>query len=144
MARPEIEALVNFSERSARQSLLMQLAPLTGEYDVSVKPVKPTRSGRQNRYYFSVCCRLYAQYETDQGNDMNKDGAHEFFKDEFGLRHIRLNRRTGKRKAYLVSTTNYTVEDFSTYLDHIIRFLSGLDIYVPDPSEYGIEVSHAY
>src|SRR5689334_15574778 len=80
MPRPEIEMVLNFSERTARQMLSVRTTTLEGEYSVKLKPVKPTRSGRQNNFFHGPLCDVWIQHNADQGVLVTTHQTKELYK----------------------------------------------------------------
>lgn len=141
MARPEIDDLMNFSERSAKQSLAMQIGTFTGEYHVTIKPVKPSRTGRQNRFLFGVVYRLFREFMREQGESVTTEEAHEFFKVRFGLRRQMHDPATGELVELIRSSTTYDPGEMGTYIDLVSAFLDELGVVVPPPGDYGVSTA---
>lgn len=145
MERPDFEALVNFSERSSRPNLLSQTASFVGEYDVTFTPVRPARSGRQNRYFHGPICGAWTKYNREQGVLVTTHQAKELFKVvACGEVDRSVDPATGELLAETFrSTANYTVSEMSGFIERCIVWLAERRIYVPPTELYGFSLEHA-
>lgn len=135
MARESIKLPLNLSVLDNKRRLVSQIGILDGWYDVSLMPRRPTRSLRQNAWYFSCIAAALAQYLSDQDYDVTTtDQAHELLKARF-LKVAVTNKRTGEVLQNRVrSTTELTTEEFSDYCERCRTWLADFfGIIVPDP-----------
>ncbi len=107
-----------------------QLARLEGRrVKVSVGRVQPGRSLSQNSYRWAV---VYGTLSEWSGHE--PDELHEFCKGKF-LSSEQKRLPNGEVMVHPPSTKGLTVEEFSKYVDEVVRWASLQGVYVPDASE---------
>lgn len=118
-----------------RQRLQRQIGSLEGSYRIEISPTRPTRSVKQNAFYWGVIIASLWEWLRDQDWTIGSDeAAHEMLKARFLATTI-INKRTGEVIGRRVrSTTELTTEEFSDYVERCRMFLSEwCNIVVPDP-----------
>lgn len=111
-----------------------------GNYTITVKKSRNTRSDRQNRYLWGVVYPNLLKGFTDAGWDeiTNEEQVHEICKAKF-LTTEAVNKHTGEIMSFPLSTTKMDTIQFATYVDQIISFaLEYLGIAIPQP-EYELQ-----
>lgn len=111
-----------------------------GDYTITVKKSRNTRSDRQNRYLWGVVYPHLLQGFTDAGWDeiTNEEQIHEICKAKF-LTTEAVNKQTGEIMNYPLSTAKMDTIQFATYVDQIIAFaLEYLNTVIPQP-EYELQ-----
>lgn len=141
MARPTIDIDVNMSDATSKNALRAALSPLQGIYDVSIRPVRVTRSTAANRYCWGVIVKLYAQYLTAvDGETVDKEEAFLDLKRRF-LKRVIVNKETGEVTAVTVKRSSLlSPEEFGDFIEHSIQHLAECGIDVPEPSMYGVQL----
>lgn len=98
---------------------------------IEVTEYKDTRSLEQNAYLFGVVYSTILQHSDLQGWDL--DDLHTFMKGEFfGWETITAFGR--KRMKPIKRSSRLTVQQFSDYLEFVIRKAAEMGIVVPDPT----------
>jgi hypothetical protein len=96
-----------------------------GPYRIEVKPYKPSRSDRQNRYYWGVVVRLLADhcgYTDDEMHD--------------ALKWMFLRVSSGNKPDTVRSTKRLTTQEFEVYIETIKRWAAqDMGVYIPDPQK---------
>ena len=92
-------------------SLKRFLNGIKGNVWINIETSPKVRSAQQNKYYRLVLRQL----SNETGYDL--DEMHDVIKTRFGVK----------------STANLNQEEFSEFLDLIIRFAAGLGIIIEDP-----------
>ena len=111
-----------------------------GDYTITVKKSRNTRSDRQNRYLWGVVYPHLLQGFIDAGWDeiTNEEQIHEICKAKF-LTIETVNKHTGEIVNYPLSTSKMDTLQFATYVDQIADFaLENLNIVIPQP-EYELQ-----
>lgn len=103
--------------------------------DVYLSITKGKRSILQNNYYHGVVVKILAQELGHAPTEM-----HDILRLEF----LKIGERKIGDKTFIIarSTTELTTSEFNEYVDQI-RLWSNrdLNIYIPEPNEYGLEDS---
>ena len=94
-------------------SLRRYLNGIKGNVWIDIESSPKVRSNKQNRYYRLILRQL----SKETGYDL--DEMHDIVKTKFGVR----------------STTELKKEEFTEFLDLIIRFAAGLGIIIKDPRQ---------
>lgn len=90
------------------------------------------RSHPQNRYYWGVVIAEIRIRLRELGNEFDAETVHEFLKAKFNGEKIEIP-GTGEQIEIGQTTTDMTVEDFSEYLERVIRFANEtLEIIIPE------------
>ncbi len=133
MPRLTVDTDVDMSEPLSKQQLQRAVATLAGPYEVVLKPINPKRSNQANRFYWRVVCQTLAEWFTQQGQPMCKEQAHVMLAEEFnGVPFV--NPKTGELIRMLPgSTSALGVEQFSTYLENCMAWMSVHGIELPPP-----------
>ena len=111
---------------------------LRGFKDCQVEIVikkKNRRSLPQNRYYWGVVVKEIQLRMIDLGNEVDEETVHEFLKDKFNKVDVI---GPGGEVIDMMggSTTEMNKDDFSCYVDKIIRWAAAvLEIVIPLPNE---------
>lgn len=111
------------------------LAGLSTEkaWSVEIKPHKPTRSGEQNRYLWSIYGFILDAGGEDLGG-WTKDDLHEFFlMEHFGHEVKRIFGR--KRLVPLRRSSKLNKQEFTDFIETIARFMAERGVYVPTPQD---------
>lgn len=140
MSRPCIDEYVNLSDAQTKRSLMNSIGPLTGLYDVSLKPRRPTRSAQQNRYLWGVVYKTFQKFLEAQGEHLTSEEVHRLCGAKF-LRRSIVNHDSGEVIGETItSTTSLSTVEFGEYLDKVIAWLGEqFGIVVPSPDIYTTE-----
>lgn len=126
--------IVNLDDPTKRSRVCSRINQLRGLYRIRVTKYKPKRSDRQNRYYWSIFVKSFADFLRDQGEAVTDNDAHEYLKHKFLRKTITAG---GERQDITRSTTDLTTAEFNTYLDQCAAWLTDMfGIVLPAPGEY--------
>ena len=90
---------------------------------VTVSDVEYTRTLEQNSFMWRAAYQPIAeQIGEATGRLLKKDDIHEFMKDKFAPRVIRVNPVTGETKSYPKSTTKFNRAEMSDYLEQVFAW----------------------
>ncbi len=107
-----------------------RLARLEGRrVRVSVGRVQSGRSLSQNKYLWAVVYGTLSEWSGHEPEEL-----HEFCKDKF-LPSEEKRLPNGEVMVRPPSTKSLTVEEFSKYVDEVVRWASQQGVYVPEASE---------
>lgn len=135
MARPKIIFPIYSMTPDNRMRLQRQIGTLEGSYRVELAPTKPTRSTRQNAWYWGCIVSAFWEFCRDQDYTIGcEDESHEFLKARFLATSV-VNRQTGEVIGRRVrSTTELTTEEMADYCEKCRAFLAEwCNVVVPDP-----------
>ena len=107
-----------------------------GKYLVTFKDIRK-RSIPQNSYYWAVVVPMIQKGLYEQGWDeiRTAEDAHKFIKS-YHCRFDYINKQTGEFITVEGTTTEYTVPEFSEYLERVCKWSAEwLGIYIPSPNE---------
>ena len=93
--------------------------------EVSIGREQKTRSGKQNRYYWSVCVHIISEF-----TGYNKLETHELMKSLF----LKEYKRIGNQETPIIkSTTELTTIEFEEYIEQVKQWAAtDLNIVIPD------------
>ena len=134
----KISIIDDFSNSRIKSRAIAQVGALQGTWRMELCRYRPRRSDRQNRYYWPCFVAPFAEYLKEQGNEFDdfEYAAHEILKAAF-LKVQTFDKRTGKRRVFVQSTTKLNTAEFNEYLDKCAAMLaSECGIIVPEPSVY--------
>lgn len=134
MARSKIHSYTDMSDATAKRQLIAQIAPLVGEYEVTIEPRRNLRSLQQNKWYWACICSAFGAFLREQDYNINdNEGAHELMKARFLA--VTVRNKEGKVIGRRVrSTTELTTEEFSDYCERCRAWLADMfGIIVEDP-----------
>jgi len=107
-----------------------RLARLEGRrVQLSVGRVQSGRSLSQNKYLWAVVYGTLSEWSGHEPEEL-----HEFCKDKF-LPSEQKQLPNGEVMVRPPSTKTLTVEEFSKYVDEVVRWAAEQRVYVPDASE---------
>jgi len=107
-----------------------RLARLEGRrVRVSVGRVQSGRSLSQNKYLWAVVYGTLSEWSGHEPEEL-----HEFCKDKF-LPSEQKQLPNGEVMVQAPSTKSLTVEEFSKYVDAVVRWAAEQRVYVPEASE---------
>lgn len=141
--RRRIQAPCNFDDTRTRQTMMVAIGGLRGQYDVLIKPVDPRRSDPQNRYFHGVVVQSLYEFLNDPGHGDGRGGySFEQCKELLVARVLGMvdviNPATGEvvhqvRRA----TSTLNKSEFAEFIDACIQYLQEtFDISVPSPALY--------
>jgi hypothetical protein len=132
----KLEGKFDFDDAGVRSRVLSALGRRRGWQEIEAKDYKPSRTTRQNRYYWSCFCELLADHMSRDGKGWTREMAHETFRTMY-LQVSDMDEQTGRILTRPRSTTELTTSEFNEYLDKIAAMLAGeLGLIVPEPAEY--------
>lgn len=102
---------------------------------VTVKEQKKTRSGQQNRYYWSVVVGAVTEMFRDAGNYVDAEDVHDFLKLRVGKLSQVFVSPDGEVLKSLGSTTKLSTQEFEVYLEKIRAWAAGFGVMIPLPHE---------
>jgi hypothetical protein len=137
--RKHREKLRNLSDRATKDRLLSVIDGLEGPHWVSIRRARPTRTTKQNAYYWAGHVEPFRDWLTEtQGERFTDEQAHEVLASAFlpkvKVRDPATGMVIGEARR---STTRLTTEQFAEYMENIARFLAKFcDIAVETPQQY--------
>ncbi len=112
------------------QGYLVELSRLEGQrIELTIRKERNIRTMNQHRYYFGVVLKVFGDY---CGYDPEE--LHEACKHEFLRAYVTIGEKAYRSAR---STTTLTTEEFSEYLDKVIRLAAEQGCYIPQPGEAG-------
>ena len=116
-------------ENNGNLALIIQT--LNGkEVEVDIKERKISRTYSQNAYYWAVIIpALCWAIKENWGEILDKEEAHNYFKNEFLVREI-TDKQTAEIKQITKSTTKLSKEEFISYVNKCKDYLLNFDIVV--------------
>lgn len=106
-----------------------------GDYYLEVKEKKKKRSVSQNKYMWAVVNQMVWRRLIELGHDVDLEETHDFLKATFNYKEI-INENTGEVFKIPKGTSELSTEEFSEYIERVIRFgAEVLDIQIPLPNE---------
>lgn len=135
MARPDIHRDVDLSNSTAKRELMSEVGRFGGLYAVTIKPIRPTRSSQQNRYFHGVICRAFREFMASQGQHFTHEQVYQFLRDRFIPRAPVLDITTGEVIDYMpASTAALDVPAFAEFLTAVLEWMEDtFGIIVPEP-----------
>lgn len=139
------DAYVCFENLAQKRQLWEYLKSLNGTNRVRITSArKGKRSGQQNRYYWGVIIKAFADYLYEDGTADSKleaaEIAHEYLKRRFNSMAVSMiNKETGEEKIerLVKSTTKLSTKEFCDYVDRCRNWLKEtLGITTMDPGQY--------
>jgi len=95
-----------------------------GKYWIEIKENRPSRSHRQNRYYWGTVLKILSDEIGYTPEEMHQIMAAEFLSYE----------KYGRR--FVQSTTQLNTKEFEEYMENIRRFASvEMSVWIPEPGE---------
>jgi hypothetical protein len=138
MARPTINARIDFGSLPLKRKFMMTAGVLEGMYDVRLKPVRDTRSIRANAFYWAAVVTPFFELLSSQEPSVTQpEQAHiELKRQVLGTRAGRV----GKAMVRIMPTTHdMDTAAFADYVErarHWLREQVGIETL--DPKEYGV------
>jgi len=130
MARPDLDADLNFDDPATKRRFIQFVAPLRGHYKVSVTPEDPRRGNQQNRYFHGVICKALRDYlnAPEHGDGVrrlyNLDQCKSMIVTKVMGEIPVIDPATGEEVGTIrPSTAGLTVEQFSALIDGGIEWL---------------------
>ena len=106
-----------------------------GDYVMEIKEKKKKRSNSQNSYLWAVVNQMVCRRLIDLGHDVSIEETHDFLKASFNYKEL-VNEDTGEVFKIPRGTSELSTEEFSEYIERVIRFgAEVLDIQIPLPNE---------
>ena len=126
MARERIDVELNLSDPNTKRNLMVRIGSLSGPYALDLRPIRPTRSQQQNRFYWGVLVESFRQAQADQGVYPSSELVSTLFKVKCGgLVERMFSKTTGELLVEdFRSTTTYSVDEMSEYLERVIAYLA--------------------
>jgi len=129
--------VIDFSDQSKKREHMQRIAGLKGLWEIKMKERSFIRSLRSNDYYWAAIVEGLVQCMLAQGEVWDKDDAHEQLKRKCGLKCEKqmTNVVTSEIEVSTLdkSTSKYTVEEMSAYIERCRIFLHDFFGYdVPD------------
>lgn len=126
MARERIDVEVNMSDAPTKRALMTRVGTLQGLYALDLRPIRPTRSQQQNRFWWGVLVKSFVDFNREQNIPCRSENVSMMFKRECGgLTDPVYNPKTGELVSEeFRSTTDYSVEDMSGLIERTIEWLS--------------------
>jgi hypothetical protein len=114
-----------------RQIFDEELKDLSGDIVITISEGRGKRSDRQNKYYWSVCCKLISEH-----TGYTSEEVHEFLKEKFLTDKHKIVIGGEEREIESATTTRLTTKEFEVYCENIRRFAAQeLNINIPEPGE---------
>jgi len=108
-----------------------ELKSLSGDVVVLVKEGRPKRSTQQNKYYWSVICRIISEH-----TGYTPEEVHEFYKETFLTDRKLITIGKDEREIEKATTTRLSTKEFEEYCENIRRHASvELNLNIPEPNE---------
>lgn len=135
MPRPEIHRDVDLGDMTAKRELQTELGRFNGLYSIVAKPIRPTRTGQQNRYFHGVVSRSFRDFMASQGQHFTHDQCYRYLAEKFIPAQPIVHPSTGEVLDDMpVSTAGLDVDEFAEFLDSCIFWLEDtFGITVPEP-----------
>lgn len=127
---------INLSDPVIKRRLISRINSLEGIWELTLEPVKPTRSLNQNRYYFSALVLPFKEWIQENYGDpsITNEQAHvELKKAVLGTKH--LEALDGEILEIVPDTHEMPTNEFSTYIDQAAEFLARVCNIVVLPAE---------
>jgi hypothetical protein len=108
-----------------------ELRDLSGDVTLTVAEGRATRSGQQNRYYWSVVCKLISDF-----TGYTPEEVHEYYKKKFlsNKKHIVIG--DDGLDVEMLTTTRLNTKEFEDYCENIRRHASmELQVNIPEPNQ---------
>jgi hypothetical protein len=106
-----------------------------GDYIMEIKEKKKKRSNSQNGYLWAVVNQMVCKRLIELGHDVDMEETHDFLKASFNYKEV-INENTGEVFKIPKGTSALSTEEFSEYIERVIRFgAEVLDIQIPLPNE---------
>ncbi len=119
----------------ARIGKVLTALPIDKAWRLNIEESKPTRSPQQNKLLWAIYGQIIAKGgETMSGWD--KEDLHDFFLlEHFGGEPRKLLGRT--RMVPNRRSSRLNKQEFSDYVDHIVRFMAERAVFIDLPSDEG-------
>lgn len=109
---------------------------------LTARPFKPTRTSKQNRYYWGVIVDTFRTILEDAGQSMHPSGVHEALASEVGMLKKIAFGFDGQPIVYTQSTTDLTTVEFENYMEKCRAFAAAqYGLVIPLPNEAPFEDS---
>ena len=72
------EGVINFTDAFQKRKFLTMAGALSEPHQIEMKPYKPRRSNRANRYWYGVVVKAFCLFMEEQGESWSSDRAHAF------------------------------------------------------------------
>lgn len=107
-----------------------------GEYELTTKKRRKTRTSLQNNYLWGVVYTTLLRGLQDAGWEVtNTEQVHEYFKSHFATEQV-INKHTGEVITIPSSTTEMDTVTFTAYLDQLKDYaIEYLNIEIPEPEQ---------
>jgi hypothetical protein len=128
--------VVNLDDPAERVRLMQHVGTRRGLCEVSIKPVKKTRSPNANSYYFAACVTPFMHWlrETQGDPGIDKDQAHEMLKAAvLGTKSVQLP--DGCFVDMAPRTRGMKSDEFALYVEAVIGWLAAFANITVIPSE---------
>ena len=115
--------------------IYLETAP-DGDYEITIKKRRKTRTSDQNRYMWGVVYTTLLKGLQDAGWELtDTEQVHKFFLEHFATEQI-INKHTGEVVSIPSSTTDMDTVTFTAYLDQLKDFaIEFLNIEIPEPEK---------
>lgn len=132
----EREVILDTTSQYSKQRLWAVLKRLDGEWRITIVKHRKRRSDPQNRFYWSVPVRYFAEFLRAQGDTYTDHDAHEVMKAKF-LRYSITDKKTGELIGESCrSTADLNTAEFTEYLEKCVAWLADMfGIICPMPNE---------
>lgn len=130
-----VEDLARRSARAQRVVTFLSGLDPKKPWEIVVREYKKPRSGQQNKYLWSIYGFILEAGGEEMGG-WTKDDLHEFFLiNHFGSETRSLFGR--KRLFPLRRSSKLSKQEFSDFVESIMRFMAQRGVYVPSPEDSG-------
>jgi hypothetical protein len=126
------------------KKVLKKIANAEGEVELTIKPLRYSRSDAQNRYYWGVCVVTIAHFlKESQGRTYSRDQIHALNLSEVAGNHMVvediLSPKTGKITTIATfsgkSTSQMNTKEFAEFIDNLLLYWADLGCDIPEPKE---------
>jgi len=116
---------------------MIRISSLTGLHDVSIKPIKRTRSLDANRYYFVAVVQPFRDWlRAEYGDELiTNEQAHEMLKVKILGLDEKLIEGTKEVLKLIPRSKTLTTMEFASYIDKCAEWLATFCSIVVVPSE---------
>jgi hypothetical protein len=130
------DGVINFADPHQKRKFLTLIGALSEPHQIEMKPYKPRRSNRANRFWFGVIVKAFCAFMEEQGDAWSTDRAHAFIvRNVLGEVEV-VNKLTGETYLDRKETHGMTTEQFSDLIERGHAWLADWGIMVETYQEF--------
>lgn len=107
------------------------------QLSIRVREFRPTRSNKQNAYYWGVVVKMVQEMMNAEGNDLIQDEVHELLKQEVAASMFvkRVLMPDGKFSTVVRSSSKLTTVEWENYMETVRAWAARHQLMIPLPNE---------